>query len=65
MRRPKILKVINYCDVSYATDKDLRKSVSGMVGSIGVMVINWSSRTQEVCTLSSAESEYISLGECG
>ena len=65
MRRPESLRVINYCDASYATDKDLRRSVSGMVGSIGGMVINWSSRTQKVCTLSSAESEYISLGECG
>ena len=65
MRRPNDLKVIDYCDASYATDTVLRRSVSGMISSIGGMVVNWSSRTQKVCTLSSAESEYIALGECG
>ena len=59
MRRPESLKVINYCDASDATDTDLRRSGSGMVGSVGDMVINWSSRTQKVCTLISDESEYI------
>ena len=44
MRRPESLKIINYCYASCATDKDLRRRVSGMVGSIGGMVINWSSR---------------------
>ena len=41
MRRTESVKVVNYFDVSYATDKDLRRSVSGMVGSIGGIMINW------------------------
>ena len=65
MRAPEFLTVIDYCDASYATDTILRRSVSGMICTIGGLLINWSSRTQKVCTLSSAESEYISLGECG
>ena len=65
MRRPEYLRAIEYCDASYATDTMLRRSVSGMISSIGGLIVNWSSRTQKVCTLSSAESEYIALGECG
>ena len=29
------------------------------------MIVNWSSRTQKIATLSSIESECIVLGECG
>ena len=65
MLRPECLTVINYCDASYVTDKDLCRSVSGMVCMLGGLVVNWSSRTQKTCTLSSTESEYVALGECG
>ena len=36
-----------------------------MIGTLGGMIVNWSSRTQKVATLSSTETEYIVLGECG
>ena len=36
-----------------------------MIGTLGGMIVNWSSRTQKVATLGSTESEYIALGECG
>ena len=65
MRSPSSMQVVNYCDASYATDTVLRRSVSGMISSVGGMIVNWASRTQKICTLSSAESEYIALGECG
>ena len=65
MLRPECLTVINYCDASYTTDKDSRRSVSGMVCTLGGLVVNCSSRTQKTCTLSSTESEYVALGECG
>ena len=55
MRRPKDLKAVLYCDASYATDKDQRRSVSGTLGG---MIVNWSSCTQKVATLSSTESIY-------
>ena len=41
------------------------RSVSGMIGALRGMIVNWSSRTQKVVTLSSTESDYITLGECG
>ena len=65
MMKPECLTAINYCDASYATDKDLRRSVSGMICTLGGLVVNWSSRTLKTCTLSSTESEYVALGECG
>ena len=54
MRKPESLNVVDYCGTNYATDNDLGRSVSNMVGSIVGMVINWSSHTQKVCALSSA-----------
>ena len=63
MARPKDLKAVLHCDASYATDKDQCRSVSGMIGSLGELIVNWSSRTQKVATLSSTESEYIALIE--
>ena len=36
-----------------------------MICTVGGLVVNWSSRTQKTTTLSSTESEYIALGECG
>ena len=65
VRRHEDLKAVLYCDASYATDKDQCRSVSGMIGTLGELIVNWSSRTQKVATLSSTESEYMALGECG
>ena len=65
MRMPKDLKVVLYCDASYSMDKDQRRSVSSMIDTLGGMTVNWSSCTQKVATLSSTESEYTALGECG
>ena len=64
-RKPEALTAVQYCDANYATDPDLRRSVSGMISTIGGMIVNWSSRTQKIVTLSSTESEYVALGECG
>ena len=65
MKRPSNLQAVQYCDASYATDPVARRSVSGMIGTLGGMIVSWSSRTQKITTLSSTESEYIALGECG
>ena len=42
-----------------------RKFVSGMIGKLGGMMTNWSSRTIKTTALSSTESEYIALGGSG
>ena len=40
MKKPESLTVINYCDATYATDKNLRRSVSGMICTVGGLVVN-------------------------
>ena len=65
MRRPNSLQAVQYCDASYATDPIARRSISGMIGTLGGMIVSWSSRTQKITTLSSTESEYIALDKCG
>ena len=60
MRKPHNLIPINYCDASYAL-----KSVSAMIGTLGGLVTSWCSRTIKTTTLSSTESEYVALCECG
>ena len=65
MRKPESLTAVKYCDASYASDPIARKSVSGMIGTLRGMMTNWSSRTIKTTALSSTESEYIALGECG
>ena len=65
MRKSESLPVLKYCDASYASDPIARKSVGGMIGTLGGMITNWSSRTIKTTALSSTESKYIALGECG
>ena len=40
MRKPECLTVINFCDASHATDKELLRSVSGMIYTVGGLVVN-------------------------
>ena len=60
IRKPHNLIPINYCDASYAL-----KSVRTMIGTLGGLVTSWCSRTIKTTTLSSTESEYVALCECG
>ena len=60
MRVPRNLSVVNYSDASYGV-----KSISGSICTVGGTVTSWGSRTQKITTLSSTESEYVALGECG
>ena len=63
-RAPSVLTPISYCDSNYATDPDDRKSISGMIHTIGGTIVNWSSKKQATVTLSSTEAEYIALSDC-
>ena len=65
MCNPESLTAVKHCDASYASDPIAIKSVSGMIGTLGGMMTNWSSRTIKTTALSSTESEYIAIGECG
>ena len=64
LRKPESLKAIDFCDANYATNVDDRKSVSGSLNTVGGMVTGWGSKTQHTQSLSSCESEYISLSHC-
>jgi hypothetical protein len=44
-------------DSNYATNKEDRKSVSGLLHFIGGVLVNWMSKTQAFVTLSSTEAE--------
>ena len=63
-RAPSRLIPISYCDSNYATDAEDRKSISGMIHTIGGTIVNWSCKKQATVTLSSTEAEYIALSEC-
>jgi hypothetical protein len=60
-QKPKELRAISYVDSNYATDKEVRRSVSGGIHTVGGTIINWKSKTQALVTLSSTEAEYGSL----
>ena len=40
MRRPNSLQAVQYCDASYATDPIARRSISGMIGTLGGMIVS-------------------------
>ena len=47
-RSSESLTAIQYCNASYDTDTDTRKSVSGMISTVCGMIVNWSLHTQNV-----------------
>ena len=54
---PHELRPGTHGDSNYATNKEDRKSVSGLLFFLGGILINWLSRTQAFVTLSSTEAE--------
>jgi hypothetical protein len=60
-RAPREFRVITYADADYAKDTDTRRSVSGSIHTVGGTLTTWMSKTQNSVTLSSTESEYVSL----
>jgi hypothetical protein len=63
-RKPKELWVINYVDSNFSSNKDDRKSITGMQCTLGGTLTGWASRTQRSVTLSSTEAEYVALTSC-
>ncbi|KAL0793897.1 hypothetical protein Bca101_065274 [Brassica carinata] len=58
---PFIIK--GYCDADYAADLDKRRSITGMVFTVGGNVVSWRSSLQKTIALSTTEAEWIALGE--
>ena len=52
-----------FTDANWAGDIDDRKSTTGLLLKINGCTVSWKSKKQSVVSLSSAESEYMSLGE--
>ena len=53
-----------FCDSNYAMNKEIRKSVSGIVTTIGVTLLTCSSETHRTSTFISKEPDYMTLPEC-
>ena len=58
-----VFMIEGYSDSDYASNKDDRKSISGMVIYLCGVPIMWKSKSQKAVTLSSTEAEYYSLSE--
>ena len=52
-----------YTDANYAEKADDRRSVSGVVVTVGSSTVRCSSNTQKIVTLSTTEAEYVALGD--
>ena len=61
IRKPKVLKTVILCDSSYATDKETRNSVIGLVATLGGTLLTCLSKTQRTVTLISTDAEYMAL----
>lgn len=55
--------VKGYCDADYGADLDKRRSVTGMVFTVGGNAVSWRSSLQKSIALSTTEAEWIALGE--
>ena len=64
IRKHKVLKAVMFCDLNYATEKETRKSVIGLVASLGGTLLTRLSKTQTIVALSSTETEYAALSAC-
>ena len=63
-QKNKVMKDVMFCDYIYVLEQDTRKSVSGIVATLGGTLITYSSRTQRTVTLSCIEAEYVVISEC-
>ena len=55
------LNLVMFCDSSYATKKETRISVSGLVEILRGILLTCLSKTQSTITLISIEAEYVEL----
>ena len=54
-----------YSDSDFANDRESRRSRSGHAATYAFKLISWSSKLQEIVTLSSTEAEYVAAIEAG
>ena len=56
--------LIDFSDADYASSKIDRKNTSDTCQFLGHMLVSWSSKKQNSVALSTAEAEYIAIGNC-
>jgi hypothetical protein len=56
--------LIGYSDTDYVRCKVDRKSTSGTCQFLGTSLVSWSSKKQTFVALSTAEAEYVVVGQC-
>jgi hypothetical protein len=56
--------LIGYSDLDYAGCKVDRKSTSGICQFLGRFLVFWSSKKETYVALSTAEAEYVVVGQC-
>ena len=64
IRKNKTLKAVMFCNSNYVTDKETRKSVSGIGTTFGKILMTCSSHTHRTIALSSTEADYMVLLAC-
>lgn len=58
------MELVGFTDSDYAGDQDDRKSTSGLVFMLGIGVVSWSSKKQQIVTSSTIEAEFIASTAC-
>ena len=58
---PRELQFVAMVNISFATNVEVCKSVSGAIYTLGGAIIGWSSKTQRATTISSTEAEYVAM----
>ena len=58
-----IWEMVGICDSTWGSNKDDGRSITGYILYFMGVPIAWKSKSQVLCTLSSAEAEYVSLSE--
>lgn len=58
------LELFRFSDSDYAGDQDDRRSTSSYAFLLGTGVVSWSSKKQQIVTLSSTEAKFIAATAC-
>jgi hypothetical protein len=62
--KPSELHVVAYVDASFAAPNESRRSIAGMIVTVGGSLVQWMSKMEATVALSSTEAEYIAMSMC-
>ena len=64
IRKPKVIKVVMFCDSNYNMNKETIKSVSRLVATLRGTLTTCSLMNQSMIILSSTEAKFVALSAC-